>query len=344
MSLLNSFVKMSVRMASAGFIATEATIKTAQSLIERVGGVSRDTEVLAPVNGARDLDHALSELANRTIRIAYFTPRDPAALPSAFQNWLRAVNSSFQFMDWKDPRNLLMPVTLPLSMGTLLTSAGLRGMAALEVIGAPRYIEFLKYSMQIFSEFPVYVRLEYRELIERQQDWLNDHPDDAVTRMDVGRALVKVGRFEEAARDLETAAAANSAIRSTAMHEAGLAYYLSGKFAEAVSAGCAALKADPDNAPARLWVWLAAQRLGGYPVTVPPECRMEVKVGREKPTVTYEEVSARIGLDKTAGGRGIAVFDYDNDGLLDVVIAAAHAGISLYHNNGDGTFTDVRVD
>ena len=63
-----------------------------------------------------------------------------------------------------------------------------------------------------------------------------------------------------------------------------------------------------------------------------------------KATVEYEEISARIGLDKTSGGRGIAVFDYDNDGRLDVAIACAHGGLSLYRNNGDGTFTDVSID
>jgi hypothetical protein len=49
---------------------------------------------------------------------------------------------------------------------------------------------------------------------------------------------------------------------------------------------------------------------------------------------------------------GVAVFDYDNDGLLDIFFTNG-ADISslkktspkywnrLFHNNGDGTFTDV---
>ena len=49
------------------------------------------------------------------------------------------------------------------------------------------------------------------------------------------------------------------------------------------------------------------------------------------------------GSTKPAAGRGTAIFDYDNDGYLDIAIATAHGGISLYHNNGDGTFTDVSV-
>src|SRR5258708_3929940 len=49
-------------------------------------------------------------------------------------------------------------------------------------------------------------------------------------------------------------------------------------------------------------------------------------------------------MDKICAGRGTAIFDYNNDGLLDIVVTAAHAGCTLYRNNGDGTFTDVTVN
>src|SRR5438270_694551 len=116
-------------MVETGFIADGAMMRTEQSAIENTAGVDRDGGAQAPVDGPRDLDHALSDLANRTARIAYFMPRDPAALPGAVRSWLRAVNTSFRFVDWNDPRVLLLPIETPLSMGTLLASAGLRGMA-----------------------------------------------------------------------------------------------------------------------------------------------------------------------------------------------------------------------
>jgi hypothetical protein len=87
---------------------------------------------------------------------------------------------------------------------------------------------------------------------------------------------------------------------------------------------------------------------------------------------TFEDVSARAGLAHTAGSRkpwsvSAGWFDYDNDGLLDLFVVNYCAWIpekeppctigkartychpryyeglpnSLYHNNGDGTFTDV---
>jgi hypothetical protein len=43
---------------------------------------------------------------------------------------------------------------------------------------------------------------------------------------------------------------------------------------------------------------------------------------------------------KDEGGVGCAVGDYDNDGRLDVFVAN-YGRNQLYHNNGDGTFTDV---
>jgi hypothetical protein len=70
---------------------------------------------------------------------------------------------------------------------------------------------------------------------------------------------------------------------------------------------------------------------------------MEVTAGFEKPTVEFEDIAVRVGLDKTSGGRGVAIFDYDNDGYLDVAVASAFGGTTLYHNNGDGTFSDVSV-
>lgn len=63
---------------------------------------------------------------------------------------------------------------------------------------------------------------------------------------------------------------------------------------------------------------------------------------RQKSDGTFEDVTARAGL---AGERleynfGVAVGDYDNDGNEDLFICSAGRNV-LYHNNGDGTFTDV---
>jgi hypothetical protein len=47
-------------------------------------------------------------------------------------------------------------------------------------------------------------------------------------------------------------------------------------------------------------------------------------------------------LQGTGYGMGVAVGDYDNDGYEDLYVTA-YGGNRLYHNNGDGTFSDVTV-
>lgn len=58
----------------------------------------------------------------------------------------------------------------------------------------------------------------------------------------------------------------------------------------------------------------------------------------------FEDVTKKAGLfDPTAKGLGIALLDYDNDGWIDLFITNDTEPNKLYHNNHDGTFTDVGV-
>ena len=56
---------------------------------------------------------------------------------------------------------------------------------------------------------------------------------------------------------------------------------------------------------------------------------------------TFTEVTAKAGVGGEGHyGQGVAVGDYDNDGYPDLYVTGYGSAI-LYHNNGDGTFTDV---
>lgn len=55
----------------------------------------------------------------------------------------------------------------------------------------------------------------------------------------------------------------------------------------------------------------------------------------------FEDVAANAGIDRMPFyGMGAAVADYDNDGFQDVFITG-YPRSALFHNKGDGTFTDV---
>ncbi len=58
---------------------------------------------------------------------------------------------------------------------------------------------------------------------------------------------------------------------------------------------------------------------------------------------SYTDVTLAAGIanrDDTSYGMGVATGDYDNDGFTDLYVSSYGANV-LYHNNGNGTFTDV---
>ena len=54
----------------------------------------------------------------------------------------------------------------------------------------------------------------------------------------------------------------------------------------------------------------------------------------------FTDVTERAGVGYVGYGMGVAVGDYDNDGYQDLYVTNVGHNV-LYHNNADGTFTDV---
>ncbi len=64
---------------------------------------------------------------------------------------------------------------------------------------------------------------------------------------------------------------------------------------------------------------------------------------RQNKDGSFTDVTQAAGLANAGNGNygmGVAVGDYDNDGHPDLFVTSYGKNI-LYHNNGDGTFTDV---
>ena len=59
---------------------------------------------------------------------------------------------------------------------------------------------------------------------------------------------------------------------------------------------------------------------------------------------TFTDVTTRAGLSGRGWAGDVAVFDYDEDGFLDVFVPSMFGRGQLYHNTGHGTFTDVTAE
>jgi len=90
---------------------------------------------------------------------------------------------------------------------------------------------------------------------------------------------------------------------------------------------------------------------GGHvsrPMTVPEnfdrhDPRYWNRLYRQNRDGSFTDVTEQAGLANAGDGNygmGVAVGDYDNDGFPDLYVTSYGKNI-LYHNNGDGTFTDV---
>ena len=83
-----------------------------------------------------------------------------------------------------------------------------------------------------------------------------------------------------------------------------------------------------------------AQLLAPFPKDQKSGCRLYRNDLKETGKLHFTDVTEKSGLDFKGYGCGVAVGDYDNDGLPDVYITGFEHN-ALYHNLGHGRFEDI---
>ena len=326
-NLLDSLFKPWTRIAETGLLLMGSAMQAAGSAVGVLAGEQTDNLITEPpLNGPRSMNEATADFASRLVIIARSASSGAGNMGDSLEQVLGAARKSFGgigqngFRQW-----MALPLQLPLSFGALMAQSGVRGLHAGYISGLSNLPGLLDYTVEFFTDLDIFVTLQYKDYLAQLVEQVRQSPEDARKRMLLGRTYTKLGCYEEAIQELAEAAK-DEGFRPAALQESAVAHYRSGQFSQAIADGTAALDLDPSDDRARFWLLLAAQKLGGYPDSVPESQRIEIKVGRHPSKLQFEEIASKIGLDKTSGGRGTAVFDMDGDGYLDAIITSVHAG------------------
>jgi hypothetical protein len=104
---------------------------------------------------------------------------------------------------------------------------------------------------------------------------------------------------------------------------------------ETLGPGCAFLDYDNDG-------WMDVYLVNSGPSDFyTPKKPLRNALYKNNRDGTFTDVTEKAGMAAgTTFGMGVAVGDYDNDGYPDLFVTA-YGRCILYHNNGNGTFTDV---
>jgi hypothetical protein len=105
----------------------------------------------------------------------------------------------------------------------------------------------------------------------------------------------------------------------------------------------AVLADNPDSLGARWLVNLTTLLLGESTDDLPQNERIPARaLGEVKGEPLFHDVGAEAGVDASSLAGGVAVEDFDGDGLLDVMTSTCdpRGPMHYFHSHGDGTFED----
>ena len=103
------------------------------------------------------------------------------------------------------------------------------------------------------------------------------------------------------------------------------------------------LELKPDN-PGAIWLLnIAAMTLGQYPELVPESLRVpEERFQNATSVPRFDNIASSIGLDTVSLAGGAIADDFDQDGLVDVMVSDWHprGQLRFFRNTGKGNFTE----
>ncbi len=103
------------------------------------------------------------------------------------------------------------------------------------------------------------------------------------------------------------------------------------------------LERNPQDWQAEWLLNVAYMQLGRYPSGVPKQWLVPASLFASEASVgEFPDVAKEAGLSTMAHSGGVVMEDFTGDGLLDIVVSSSGPldQMRLFHNNGDGTFTD----
>ena len=103
------------------------------------------------------------------------------------------------------------------------------------------------------------------------------------------------------------------------------------------------LKRDPADGEVRWMLNLSHMLSGEYPAGVPKEHLIPPAAFESTESVTrFTDVARASGVERYGQAGGAIVDDFDNDGILDIVVSNVNdcEPLLFFHGNGDGTFSN----
>jgi hypothetical protein len=107
------------------------------------------------------------------------------------------------------------------------------------------------------------------------------------------------------------------------------------------------LQREPQDLTARWLLNIACMTVGDYPDKVPAQWLVPPAAFASQYDIKrFPDVAGALGLDPMKRSGGSILEDFDGDGNLDVMCSSIgfHDQLQLFHNNGDGSFTERTVE